>query len=528
MEVSFVGFVNTPKLRKRHHATTKVGWWPDPLLPLVPFGVKAGEAQPIWVSVTTGADTPPGVYGGNITVKTGNASATVKLEVKVFNFTVPVKGHLGTMTFGCGNKGLKKHYGGDYSEELYRSFIDMALTRRLPPVGLVNGWGWKTAKAPKAAGGYDFSKLDPWLDLFAKRGATMFPLASVPRFTKYGGGSFNSGWYREFAGFAKAYHAYLEKKGMAEMTFVYNIDEASRSLGEWKVCREVARAVRAQNPKIPIMQCLNENNGVRVLSDSFDILDTYYPFYYKAGTPEQVKKGKRFILAVCCWPVERPNVFIDYPLIDARMLPWICRKVNAWGFEYWELFGWRKNIGVRDWYTPGNPRTAWKLHNRIGDGYLLYPARGPKPLSSLRFEALRDGFEDYEYLWQLAAKAENDPKAKALYAEAMSDEIVKDTIVYTSDAEKLHDLRNRIGEYLSSSAPRASGTTPAGAGRSPVGDARPKANGAAEKKAGRLLQMARTAERMGQKPLARQLYAQIIEKYPGTEAGATAARKLGK
>jgi hypothetical protein len=50
---------------------------------------------------------------------------------------------------------------------------------------------------------------------------------------------------------------------------------------------------------------------------------------------------------------------------------------------------------------PKVPWVANAFRNYNGDGYLLYPGADLKPLSSIRLEALRDGLEDYEYLWTL-------------------------------------------------------------------------------------------------------------------------------
>jgi len=47
----------------------------------------------------------------------------------------------------------------------------------------------------------------------------------------------------------------------------------------------------------------------------------------------------------------------------------------------------------------------------------------------------------------------------------------------------------------------------------------------AEQEAGRIFQMARRAERMGQREVARSLFERIVEKYPDTEAGKAAAKK---
>ena len=46
-----------------------------------------------------------------------------------------------------------------------------------------------------------------------------------------------------------------------------------------------------------------------------------------------------------------------------------------------------------------------------------------------------------------------------------------------------------------------------------------------EKEAGRIFAMARQAERMGQRGVARRLYEQLIERYPDTEAAKAAAEK---
>ncbi len=47
-----------------------------------------------------------------------------------------------------------------------------------------------------------------------------------------------------------------------------------------------------------------------------------------------------------------------------------------------------------------------------------------------------------------------------------------------------------------------------------------------EREAGRVYQMARNAERMGQKDVARMLYAQVVEKHPGTEAASKAKKRV--
>ncbi len=81
-----------------------------------------------------------------------------------------------------------------------------------------------------------------------------------------------------------------------------------------------------------------------------------------------------------------------------------------------------------------------------------------------------------------------------------------------------------IGPIATKKRPPKPAKTP-GAGNAPP--AKPADQGAInEKKAGQLFQMARTAERMGQRSVARNLYMQLAQKYPATESGRRAVAKV--
>jgi len=73
--------------------------------------------------------------------------------------------------------------------------------------------------------------------------------------------------------------------------------------------------------------------------------------------------------------------------------------------------------------------------------------------------------------------------------------------------------------------PEAAVSKPAGGGAPGAPSGEPKV-GRREKDAGRLFQMARRAERMGQRDVAASLYRQIVEKYPETGTAAKAKAKL--
>ena len=67
-----------------------VGWWPDALPPLdEPIDLKANENQPLWITVKVPKETPAGEYKGTVSLKAENWSASVPLQLRVWDFTLP-------------------------------------------------------------------------------------------------------------------------------------------------------------------------------------------------------------------------------------------------------------------------------------------------------------------------------------------------------------------------------------------------------------------------------------------------------
>ena len=79
-----------------------------------------------------------------------------------------------------------------------------------------------------------------------------------------------------------------------------------------------------------------------------------------------------------------PNRLMDYPVIKTRLLHWVNFLYGATGYLHWGYNFW----GVPfDQFSPG-------------DNWIVWPGLdGPR--SSLRYEAMRQGIEDYEFLMML-------------------------------------------------------------------------------------------------------------------------------
>lgn len=111
---------------------------------------------------------------------------------------------------------------------------------------------------------------------------------------------------------------------------------------------------------------------------------------------------------VCCGPAF-PNTFVFSPLVESRMLPWLSAQGGYDGFLRWSYNDW-----------PDDPYThpEWNPMWPTGDVLLVYP--GPNgPVSSPRWEQLREGIQDYE-LALLAASNMRGPEEMVDFEQAMT------------------------------------------------------------------------------------------------------------
>ncbi|MFI3243935.1 MAG: DUF6067 family protein [Akkermansia sp.] len=113
---------------------------------------------------------------------------------------------------------------------------------------------------------------------------------------------------------------------------------------------------------------------------------------------ERKAAGKKTTFYVCCWP-ERPNNFTHSPIAESEWMGMYAALNNLDGFLRWAYNSWNRNpFENTDFGT-------WMS----GDCFLVYPGN----LSSVRFEKMRDGFEEFEKLNLLRQQAQSDPKLKA-------------------------------------------------------------------------------------------------------------------
>jgi len=180
---------------------------------------------------------------------------------------------------------------------------------------------------------------------------------------------------------------------------------------------------------------------------------------------------------ICCGP-SAPYLteFIDHPGTELRLWPWQSWQYGVQGILIWATTYWTSGSAfpppkVQDpWTDPmsyvsdydSKPGDIGYWGN--GDGRFLYPPRAvtngapclEPPVTSFRWENLRDGMEDYEYLWllqQAMAKNRDSGKHASLIREAaevlrVPADISRDTRSFTTDPRLILAHRDRVARLI--------------------------------------------------------------------------------
>lgn len=395
VEIRVVGYVNTKPPRYDHEY---LGWWPDVLLPNFPVNVFVGQVQPVWVTVYVPPGARPGDYVGAVRVTpTNQEPIEIPLKLHVWDFELPREPFLQTaveLYTGWIWRFYQQHpesnEDGLPPMEIYLNFLRSMLEHRLSPYSLGKDPGLIAAKIEGGRRTWDYSRFDRAMEFAMSHGLTRFAAGQAAD---------NSLALVERQEETIDLYAHLIQKGWYDRAYYYGIDE-----GYGDIPRIYALAKRL----LP---------GVRTLTTTThrdekleDVLDIYVPrtvddwgAYYSRGVPERLKQmGKEYWVYTSGFPPPPvwPQVYVDCPAIDHRIIPWTCAR--------WGLTGYLK-VPLTSWYhmerekmNYQNVRTAWDVNPGIygdsnGEILMLYCGPNGQMMPSLRLAVLRDGVDDYDY-----------------------------------------------------------------------------------------------------------------------------------
>jgi hypothetical protein len=199
-------------------------------------------------------------------------------------------------------------------------------------------------------------------------------------------------WRTAWGQFLRAFEKHLTDTGRLEHTYL-SFDE--RPADTMKVVKDFVHEVApAFDDRIAVAGSVNTEPMASNLSVDWGGIDAMTP----EKAEERRKAGKKTTFYVYGWP-PHPNTLSYSPAVESRMLPWIAAQRNLDGFLRWSYNSWTADPFSQPVYIFTQ-----------GDEYLVYPG-ADGPMSSIRWEQLKEGIEDFELVAQVRDKSGGDGDA---------------------------------------------------------------------------------------------------------------------
>lgn len=354
------------------HYESASGMWPDPLPEFAPFAAKANTSYPIWFTVKAPANATAGMYKGIISIAgLGLEPIELWLEVEVFDFALPatptMKTDFGFWREGAIEQTKAKGFTGS-TESLLDRYRANAFAHRVTLRELC------AFPEPQAAYASALDAYAATAKRYVGMGATSLELPHRILNDPAALGAAN---------------AFVKQHQLGHLAFTQLA--AAPLEPAWPRVQEAIASWHAAAPDIPVMVTTQGLNAflppeIDIWAIHSQLMDTLHG----QTVSNRVRQGGRVWWFVNQLP-PRPyaNLLLDFMGVEHRALFWQAWAMGAEGFHYGGINF--SKPGVDPW------ESQLDLTPAQGDGFLVYP--GPNgPVNSIRWEIVRDGLEDCDYL----------------------------------------------------------------------------------------------------------------------------------
>ncbi len=465
---NFVGSIaiaeNSPNHRKSELIRPAPARFPDYLSDATRITVEPGRYQAVYLTIRIPEDALPGDYEGAVVFRSDQGNGTLPLALSIAPLTLPDERHLMvTEWFSTGRfrqfhgvessdsdafyqmLGVYARNMADHRQNVFRVPLDLISTRRDADGKLQ----------------FDFAGFDKWAQVFWSTGRMdLLETGFVARF-RAGGWSSQEIVLRDFRvhdeptgktatmsgreflpQFLPALEQHLRERGWLEKTVFHIADEPSNhNIMSW---REASDFVHRHGPHLKRMDAIETPHCRERLEIWVPKLDHYATWQDTFGEARKDGCEMWFYTVGIFQSGLYPNKTVDVPLIQSRVLHWFNYRFGLTGYLHWGFNSWTED----PFEAPGQHR---------GDGWHVYPKKGGL-LDSLRWEQMRNGIQDYEYLWLLEDKIRrlrNDmsPRVASLIDPArrgieIASNVVRTTADYSNDPDVLCAARRQIVQEL--------------------------------------------------------------------------------
>lgn len=450
--------IASPEIMVQHYIGSTAGGakiYPDALIPYAEYiqkhnqlSVAANENQGLWFTYQTDPATVPGTYSGSIVITVDGLQHTVPVEVKVWDFALTDESHSLT---AFGNWGglwadasrfdqLSSVYpsitveGSDLHHELWENYYQFYLDHRvssyeLPVTYDSSNLSVMAGKMADLIHKYpQMSAFEIPVDYQIRDYETSYDPNNPPTTGElYDGTVLSLLEHLTDALVVKGYTLSEVVEIFNSKTYFYLGDEPPNTatyhgMGEQATnqLRQIEADLEASKFSSPHMEIKLRNmsaiNSFQTgLIGKVDVLcpntDDVAPYLYPSTfVDDEMAEGRE----VWWYGMYAPTTpYTEYhiatPKIDERLQAWMERRYNIGGNLYWSGNVNRKYNGSQyvDRDVWNDPIAFTGLP--AGDGFLTYPGEEYGifgPISTIRFENIRDGYEDYEMLWLLENRLE--------------------------------------------------------------------------------------------------------------------------
>ncbi len=404
------------QVRIPSHFEGPTGLWPDELPPHKPFVAEPGAITTLWVTVHAKPGLPGGVYRGTWQITAdGEKPRPLAVELRVYDFDLPVTPRLKT-DFGFWDEAAAR--GAKIKgAALSKAYLNNALEHRV------------TLREPLMIAGpdADMAVLKDALGRGATQVAVSPDLRSAPEKLK-------------------AVNDMVVRAGLKGKVFTPLAYEPMEP--GWPKLLEAVKQWKGAAPDIPVSI---STIGIRpFLPDASDLWCIHAQVLDTPNGLDIIKRigGGREVWWYVSNTPPRPygNFFVDFAGIEHRILFWQAWALGIRGMQYWNI------DYIPAWQNPEKDLLDATPVN--GDGALVYP--GPDgPINSVRWEIIRDGIEDYDYLslfMDRRAKLLEQGGQEALLARAAEvfnlEKIVPSLVTFTRDSQLLLQKRADVANMI--------------------------------------------------------------------------------
>lgn len=461
----FVRYVMTDELNKNKRGTC--GYRPDHTLfdssmvadildVKTMQDLKARHTQPVWLNIWTPSDVKSGLYRGKVSFKSKEGKfAPLDIELQVGERVLPAPREWSFWLDMWQNPyAVARYYQVPLWSEAHFDAM-RPLLKQLADAGqkcitasiMHQPWGGQTEdpfesmvmRVKKLDGSweYDYAVFDKWVEFVMSMGIdreincySMIPWKLSFRYydqasdgmkfvdAKVGSPEYREFWFPFLVDFAK----HLKAKGWFEKTTIAMDERPMEQM------QKAIALIREADPDYKV--ALAGNYHPQIEKDIFDYSIASGQIYPEEVLIERRTQGKKSTVYTCC-SESYPNIFTFSPPAEAAWHAWYAAAADFDGFLRWAFNSWVKDP-LRD--------SRFRAFG-AGDCYQVYPGGR----SSVRFERLIEGIQDFEKIQMLKEECKNDP-AKLKQIKDILSEFQIQRLADTPAADMVNKARRALNE----------------------------------------------------------------------------------